>query len=108
MVAVDDAQRLTLTELQFFGDLADAERAAGRRLMVLLVGRPALDVKLARLESDRPDAPAALRARLSRSTPRMWARTWRGGSSTWGGDSTSCSRPTRSTASPRTRGAFRE
>lgn len=35
-----------------FHDLVDAERAAGRRLAVLLVGPPGFDVKLTRLEGD--------------------------------------------------------
>src|SRR5262245_42213780 len=65
VVTVDDAERLTLTELRFFRDLTVSERATGRRLVVLLVGQPAFDIQLARLEDDRPDPAFALRVRLS-------------------------------------------
>src|SRR5262249_57823472 len=65
-VAVDDAQRLTLTELQFLCDLVETERASGRRLVVLLVGQPGFDVKLTRLEADRGEGDLALRVLLTR------------------------------------------
>jgi general secretion pathway protein A len=69
-VAVDDAQRLTLTELRFLRDLAEAERAAGRRLVILLVGRPGLDVKFARLEEEEGGHPAfTLRVHLEPLDP---------------------------------------
>jgi general secretion pathway protein A len=63
-VAVDDAQRLTLTELRFLRDLAEAERAAGRRLVILLVGRPGLDVKFARLEEEEEGGHPAFTLRV--------------------------------------------
>ena len=65
VVAVDEAQRLRLTDLELFCDLTDAERATGRQLAVLLVGQPGLDVQLARLDRDRAGRAFALRVRVT-------------------------------------------
>ena len=69
VVAVDDAQRLTLTELRFVRDLAEAERASQRRLAILLVGQPSLDAKLARLEEERGEPAFTVRVRLGPLDP---------------------------------------
>jgi hypothetical protein len=60
VVAVDDAQRLTLTELRLFRDLADTERATGRRL-VLLDTRVAGAAAGRRAETARPNGLARWR-----------------------------------------------
>ena len=64
LVAVDEAQRLEPVELGALRDLAQADAAGG--LPVLLVGQPALDLKLARLGGAAADRAPALRVALSR------------------------------------------
>jgi type II secretory pathway predicted ATPase ExeA len=64
VIAIDEAQSLGHAEIGGLLELAEAAAAAGTRLVILLVGMPELDVKLASL-GRRSGPPYALRLVLS-------------------------------------------
>jgi ankyrin repeat protein/type II secretory pathway predicted ATPase ExeA len=66
VVAFDEAQYLKRAELEDLRALAEAGKASGLRLSVLLVGQPELDVKLASIGGDRGIRAYVLRLVLAR------------------------------------------
>ena len=66
LVAVDDAHRLTEDDLGGLRTLTDTASIRGAPLPILLVGRPALDLKLAKLSKARWSRPYAARVTLPR------------------------------------------
>ena len=65
VIAIDEAQSHGRAEIGGLLELAEAAAAAGTRLVILLVGQPELDVKLASLAGRRSGPPYALRLVLS-------------------------------------------